>query len=82
MKLRGPFWGVVAGAALCLTGILGIAYVRRAWEHTTFHPDWEINRPALLVLLGVLVIVISVIVAVIGAINRLLSRGADRKVRQ
>jgi hypothetical protein len=82
MKLCGPVWGVVAGAGLCLAGILGIAYVRRAWEHTTFHPDWEMDRPALLVVLGLLVIVISVIVAVIGAIKGLPRRGADRNVRQ
>ena len=72
MKLRGPFWGGVVGAGLCLAGILGIACVRRAWEHTTFHPDWEMNRPVALPLLGLLVIAFSVTMAVIGAAKSLL----------
>jgi hypothetical protein len=52
MKLRGPFWGAATGATLCLAGILWIHYLRRGWEHTTFHPDWEEQRPGLLVLGG------------------------------
>jgi hypothetical protein len=80
MKMRAPFWGVVTGLALCLAGILLISYVCRAWEHTTFHPDWEMDRPATMLLLGLLVIAISSIVAAIGAIGGLLRRRANRNL--
>jgi hypothetical protein len=58
--------GVVAGATLCLAGILRIAHVRDAWERTTFHPDWEMDTPAFFVCLGVVVMVTSLMVGLFG----------------
>ena len=75
MKLRFLLCGLGGGTALCLAGILGLIHVREAGEHTTFHPDHEINTPCFFILLGVVVIAVSLIAAIVGALRK---RGATK----
>jgi hypothetical protein len=66
MKSCRLFWGGVGiGTAMCLAAVLRVSYVRAAWEHTTFHPSYEMDTPGLFFGLGALFIVVSVVMALV-----------------
>ncbi|HXR04088.1 MAG TPA: hypothetical protein VN836_05205 [Verrucomicrobiae bacterium] len=61
-----PFWGVVAGAAICLAGIAGITYFLYfpyAWAASSFQ-DW-MPISGLAVCMGIVVIAASLIVGLV-----------------
>jgi hypothetical protein len=70
MKLKGALIGVAAGAIICVLGILDLRHVREAWEHTTFHPDYEMNGAASLILLGLGTMVAFGIAGLVGRFRR------------
>jgi len=74
MKLRWSLIGVVMGAVMCATGILWHGRVMRAWEHTTFHPDFESDPPIFFAGFGVLVLVVSAFVGIFGWMRRRFAR--------
>jgi hypothetical protein len=70
MKLKGALIGMGVGACICVLGVLDLLHVRRAWEHTTFHPDYEMNGAASLILLGLLTTVAFGIAGLVGRLRR------------
>jgi len=66
----GAAIGVVAGAFICVVGFLDLRHIREAWEHTTFHPDYEMNGAALLILLGLLTVFAFGIAGFVGRLRR------------
>lgn len=69
MKLKGALIGVGAGAVICVLGVLDLRHVREAWEHTTFHPDYEMNGAGTLILLGLLTMVAFAIAGLVGGLR-------------
>jgi hypothetical protein len=69
MKLKGALVGVGAGAFIFVLGVLDLRHVRQAWEHTTFHPDYEMNGPSTLILLGLLIMVAFAIAGLVGRLR-------------
>ena len=57
MKLSKSFWGVVAGAVICLAGTVGIAYFQQDWGGSDFWRWFPVSVIA--VCLGVLLIFAS-----------------------
>jgi hypothetical protein len=76
MNIRGLYWKI--GLGLCMTGVFWILCVQEAWEHTTFHPSWELDTPGLLVGLGVVFIATCGFMTLL---ERLLRRRAIRRER-
>jgi hypothetical protein len=70
MKARGILIGVGAGALISVVGVIDFRHVQEAWEHTTFHPDYEINGAAFLVCLGLFIMVAFGIAGFVGRLRR------------
>ncbi|MCX6916691.1 MAG: hypothetical protein NT167_27215 [Verrucomicrobia bacterium] len=70
MKTRGTLIGVAAGAILCALGILDFVHVRETWEHSTFHPGYEMDSAVFLVCLGFLVIAAFLVAGLVGWARR------------
>ena len=70
MKAKGALIGVGAGAFICVLGVLDFHHVQEAWEHTTFHPDWEMNGACALILLGLLSMVAFAGAGLVGKLRR------------
>src|SRR5262245_50652476 len=65
MKLSRPLSGLSIGVGICLLSILRIIYVRKAWEHTTFHPGYEMDTPFLFLFAGAIISAGSCIAALV-----------------
>jgi hypothetical protein len=70
MKLKGALIGMGVGAFICVVGFLDLLHVREAWEHTTFHPDYEMNGATSLMFLGLLTVVAFGTAALVGGLRR------------
>jgi uncharacterized membrane protein YidH (DUF202 family) len=66
MKLKRSLLGVIVGVVMCATGILWYVRVMKAWEHTTFHPDFESDPPLFFAGLGLVVMAVSALVGIVG----------------
>jgi prepilin-type N-terminal cleavage/methylation domain-containing protein len=55
---------------MCAAGICGVIHVSRAWEHTTFHPDFESDPPVFFACLGFVVVVSSIVAGIVGWLRR------------
>ena len=68
--MRGALIGVGAGALICVLGVVDLLHVREAWEHTTFHPDSEMNGATSLMFLGLFTVVAFGVAALVGRLRR------------
>jgi hypothetical protein len=60
---------VGSGGFVCALGVLDLRHVREAWEHTTFHPDYEVNGATTLILVGLLAMVVSGLAGLVGRLR-------------
>jgi hypothetical protein len=70
MKLGGALIGLGAGAAIFVLGEVDFRHAQEGWEHTTFHPDYEINGAVFLICLGLFIIIASGTAGVVGRLRR------------
>ena len=78
MNVRALFWKI--GATLCMVGAFRIIWVREAWERTTFHPNYELDTPALLVGLGLIFIAVWSVMTFLESLLR--RRGINKRPRE
>lgn len=70
MKPKWSLLGVVVGAVMCAAGILRYNAVMRAWEHTTFHPDFESDPPLFFAGVGLVIMAVAVVGGIVGWLRR------------
>ncbi len=63
-----------------MVGVFRIIWVREAWERTTFHPNYEVDTPALLVGLGLIFIAVWSVMTFLESLLR--RRGINKRARE